>query len=69
MIAYVQRFLPQAHYAGPWLPSFGTIDQYKRIFSPMNATDEEVGKVIELADVTQELPDTVICPPPKPPET
>jgi len=68
VIDYVQRFLPKAHYAGPWLPSFGTTDQYKRIFNPKNGIDEEVGKVIELADVAQQLPDTTLCPPPKNPK-
>lgn len=51
--------------AGPWLSSFGTTDQYKRIFNPKNGIDEEVGKVVKLVDVAQQLPDTTICPPPK----
>jgi hypothetical protein len=30
---YVQRFLPNARFASPWHPNFGTSDQYKRIFN------------------------------------
>jgi hypothetical protein len=66
-LEYVQKFLLNANFRGPWLPSFGTTDQFKRIYHPTNATEEEVGKVILFVDAERQLPDTTIFPPPKPP--
>jgi len=65
-LEYVQKFLANASFRGPWLPSFGTIDQFKRIDHPKNATEEEVGKVIQFVDSERQLPETTIYPPRSP---
>jgi len=66
-LAYVQKFLPNADFRGPWLPSFGTSDQFKRIYHSKNGPEEEVGKIIRFVDLERQLPDTTIYPP-KPPQ-